>query len=196
MGRHKRTTRRALTAVVLTAALAAPASGQVADKLAEFLPAKVGEKACFARVYDAKHLAAHPKQRVTQMTFLMRVAGISEGGDWVLDPKEKYTRLNYQFALSVTRRGERKAMTVSGYCPEDARSVTCMRECDGGGVALEKIAGASALMIKLDNDGILLGSCDEGKGAWLKAGADDKSFRVEKVAAAQCAALEKDEFGK
>lgn len=187
---------RMLAGVAFACVLAAPAAAQVADKLAEFLPAKVGEKACFTRVYDAKHLAAHPQQRVTQMTFLMRVVGIGEGGDWVLKPGEKYARLNYQFAMSVMRRGDRKAMTVSGYCPSEARSVQCMRECDGGGVALEKIVGASALMIRLDQNGILLGGCEESKDGWLKAGADDKAFRVEKVSDAQCAALQKEEFEK
>jgi hypothetical protein len=202
MGRHEGMGRRtpiaaALTAVVLTGALAAPAAAQVADKLAQIVPAKVGAKACFARVYDAKHLAAHPKQRVTQMTFLMRVTGISDSGDWVLDPAQKYVRLNYQFAMSVMRRGARKAMSVSGYCPEDMHDVMCMRECDGGGVALAKIAGSNGLMIKVDQDGILLGgSCDVGEESWLKAGADDKAFALEPVAAVQCSGLEKEELDR
>jgi hypothetical protein len=128
------------------------------------------------------------------MTFLMRVVGIGDGGDWVLDPKEKYERLSYQFAMSAQRRGEKKARTVSGYCPEESRDTMCLRECDGGGVLVEK--QADTLIVRLDQHGIRMDSCDEGKGAWLKAGADDKVFRLNKVAAEQCKALEDEELGK
>lgn len=51
-------------------------------------------------------------------------------------------------------------------------------------------------LAKLDNDGILLGSCEEGKGVWLKAGADDRSFRLERVAMERCVGLAKAEFGE
>jgi len=181
---------------VLTCLCAAPASAEDAkpSKLVAFLPATVGAKACYTRRYDGRHLAEHPKQRVTALTFLMRVVGIdmSAGGDWVLDPNGKYDRVNYQFAMSVTRRAG-KPLAASGYCPEEGADVSCIRECDGGGVMVEK--AADALLIRLDEFGILMGACDE-KGTWLKAGADDKSFRVEKVAVEQCAALEKSEFGE
>jgi hypothetical protein len=182
---------------LLAATLTAFAGGAVAEETAPYanlstvLPATVGAKACYTRSYDAKHLAAHPRQRVTAVTFLMRVVGIGDGGDWVLDPKGKYEKVNYQFAMSATRRGDRR-LAANGYCP-DAKDLFCARECDGGGVTLEKIEGADALTLKL-GDGILMGPCDERKGTWLKPGADDKAFRLNKVAPAQCAALEKSEF--
>ena len=182
---------------VLTCLCVLPAGAEDArpSKFAAFLSATVGAKACYTRRYDGKHLAEHPKQRVTALTFLMRVVGIdmSAGGDWVLDPEGKYDRVNYQFAMSVTRRAG-KPLAASGYCPEEGANVSCIRECDGGGVIVEK--SGEALLIRLDEFGILMGACDEKKGTWLKAGADDKSFRAEKVAIEQCAALEKNEFEK
>jgi hypothetical protein len=187
-----------MTRLAFAAMLGAFAGGARAEdaapnaKLATVLPAAVGAKACYTRSYDARHLAAHPKQRVTVVTFLLRVVGIDSGGDWVLDPKGKYQKVSYQFAMSATRRGDRRARTANGYCP-DARDLFCARECDGGGVTLEKVEGADALTIRLD-DGILMGACDERKGTWLRPGADDKAFRVNRVAAAQCDALEKSEF--
>lgn len=181
----------------LACALAGPAAAEDATpnaKLMTVLPATVGAKACYTRRYDEKHLAAHPKQRVSAMTFFIRVIGVdtNAGGEWVLDPKAKYDRFNYQFAMSVTRRGE-KAISASGYCPDDP-NILCIRDCDGGGVTLEKIAGSEALMVKLMDDGILMGDCDEQKGKWLRPGTDDKAFRVEKVPTDQCAALEKSAF--
>jgi hypothetical protein len=38
--------------------------------------------------------------------------------------------------------------------------------------------------------------CDEDEDVWVKPGTDDKVFRVEKVAAEQCRALEKSELGE
>ncbi len=177
------------------AAAAAAEDAKPHEKMLAFLPATPGARACYARSYDAKHLAEHPRQRVTALTFLLRVVGYDESGDhWVLDPAGKYERVDYQFALSATRRGE-KALTTSGYCPDDPNAL-CIRECDGGGVTLETIAGSQALTIRLNDGGVRMGACDEGKQIWLRPGADDKSFRVEKVAVEQCAALEKSEFGK
>jgi hypothetical protein len=189
--------RRVKTRVAIIAALCAlagPAAGEDAkpDARLAILPATVGAKACYTRRYDAKYLAAHPRQRVTTVTFLIRVVGIDAGGDWVLDPKGKYDKVNYQFAMSAMRRGNKRALAASGHCP-DHPNVLCIRECDGGGVMLEKVEGADALTIRLD-DGILMGACDERKGTWLRPGTDDKSFRVNKVAPAHCAALEKGEF--
>lgn len=177
---------------LLSLALPAAAFAQGKSKITEFLPGTPGERACYARAYDAKHLREHPKQRVTQMTVFLRVAGIDDTGDWVLDPKQKYGRLSYQFAMSVKRRGE-KQMTTNGYCPEESRETFCARECDGGGVTLEK--SAEAMLIRLDQFGIRMDGCDEEKSKWFKGGADDKLFRLEKVSLEQCKALEKDELG-
>ena len=137
-------------------------------------------------------LRAHPKQRVTALTVMLRVVGLDEGGDWVLTPEGKYGRITYQFALRATRRGEKKPLSTGGYCPPEGKDVLCIRECDGGGVMLEKTG--EALTIRLDAYGIRMDGCDEEKSKWLKGGVDDKSFRVEKVAAEQCAALEQAEF--
>src|SRR5262249_9672211 len=35
----------------------------------KILPPEPGRKACWRRVYDAKHLAAHPQQKITELTF-------------------------------------------------------------------------------------------------------------------------------
>lgn len=163
------------------------------EKMVQFLPATPGQKGCYARSYDAEHMRQHPKQRVTGMTFLLRAIGVADSGNWVLDPAGKYARVNYQFALSVARRGER-ALRAAGHCP-DGKDALCIRECDGGGVTLEKAADGDALVVRLLDGGIRLGSCVDRKQTWLKPGADDKVFRLEKVAPGECAALEKAEFG-
>ena len=69
----------------------------------------------------------------------------------------------------------------------------CHVECDGGGFALEK--SGENLLLRLLDEGIRIDGCDE-KDVRLMPGADDKAFRVEKVAEAQCRALEKTTLGR
>jgi hypothetical protein len=53
-----------------------PATRQEQHWSAEkILPPEPGRKACWRRVYDAKHLTAHPQQKVTELTFFLRVSG-------------------------------------------------------------------------------------------------------------------------
>ena len=178
-----------------TAHIAAAQTPRANQTIAAFMPATPGQRACYTRSYDAEHLRAHPKQRVTAMTFFLRAVGYDANGDrWILDPAKKFERVEYQFALSVTQRGSKRSLAASGYCP-DNKDALCIRECDGGGATLEKVADADALMIRLMDGGIRLAGCAESKATWLKPGADDKVFRLEKAAPEQCAALEKAEFG-
>jgi hypothetical protein len=61
-----------------------PAAAQTHHWSAEkILPAEPGRKACRRRVYDAKHLAAHPQQKVTELTFFLRVSGYDAGGSYI-----------------------------------------------------------------------------------------------------------------
>ena len=69
-----------------------------------------GRKACWRRVYNAKHLAAHPRQNVTELTFLLRVSGY-------LPPPPKPDHIFYNFALSLKRRGDKRALATSRRLP-------------------------------------------------------------------------------
>jgi hypothetical protein len=60
-----------------------PATTQQHWSAEKILPPEPGRKACWRRVYDAKHLAAHPQQKVTELTFFLRVSGYDAGGGYV-----------------------------------------------------------------------------------------------------------------
>lgn len=162
-------------------------------KIADLLPATPGARACFARTYDAAHLRAHPHQRVTAVTFLMRTTGFDKKGEWVLTPdgKAEYTRT--LFGIRFARRDLRKPQTTSGECAQGESEAHCYVECDGGGVVLEK--SGEGLLLKLLDQGIRIEDCDE-KDVRLMPGRDDKAFRVDKVDGAQCRALEKATLGR
>jgi hypothetical protein len=161
--------------------------------LTSIVPATPGENACFGRKYDAAHLKAHPKQTITAMTFLLRVVRFDKNGDIFFTPSSgPDMRTRYQFAVSVSRRSKKGTLRAAGDCMGDGAA--CVVDCDGGGVSLGKL-DAKAILVTLRENGIRMhGDCD-GEGTWVTPGADDKSFRLDPVAAAQCASLNKNELG-
>jgi hypothetical protein len=92
-------------------------------------PPEPGRKACWRRVYDAKHLAAHPQQKTTKLTFFLRVSGYDAGGGYVFKNPH---HILYNFAFSLKRRGKR-ALATGGDCL-GGKTADCVVDCDGGGI--------------------------------------------------------------
>jgi hypothetical protein len=176
--------------------LAAPASAQ--DKKSSPIPSHlpVGVEACFGRSYDAAHLSAHPKQRVTSFHILRdfdpdryleneprsraELIGVDgDNGDIAL---RAYLRLRDRKGVYSNyfncRRGEKGA-------------VQCGIECDGG-TFLMRPSGGSLL---IDNQGfVVVGGCggsdeDNENPVVVRPGADDKTFRLDRQPLEQCTAL-------
>ena len=163
------------------------AEPSILAKLSDIVPPEPGRQACFTRTYDKAHLAQHPRQRVTQLTFLLRAANYDFDGK--TQPTKLEERVYYQFALSLKRRGERTTLTTAGNC-FGGKGISCSVDCDGGGVTLE--ANGQSLLVRIVEHGIKMeGDCD-GKAVWVKPGADDKVFRVEQAAPEACKAPAKE----
>jgi hypothetical protein len=186
--------RSAITGLLI-AALMVPASAGVADEttpgfaaLMTILPPQPGGKTCYARNYDAAHLRAHPRQRITAMNFLLTVKAYDPKPADKSAPEDLYY---YTFAMSVVRRGDKRLLHTAGDCMS-GEEISCVVDCDGGSVALDNMPPAGSLIVRLNNEnGItMFHDCDEGKGIVVKAGADDKVFHLDKAAAAACSALE------
>ena len=151
------------------------------------LPAQQGNNACYVRSYDAAHLRAHPKQRITAMKFLL---GVSAYDTKPADAKGLSDLFYYTFSVSVARRGDKRLLHTSGDCLV-SEEISCVVDCDGGGLSLDKLPPAGSLVVRLRNDGIrMFHDCDEEQGVLVKPGADDKVFRLDKVADKACQALE------
>src|SRR5258708_3495567 len=122
-------------AIVITAALAlsgfafpAAAAGDFTTKLMGRAPGKGKTIACFNRVYDEAHLAAHPQQNVRAMTLMISISSD--------DPGSLDLRIGTNF------RSRKILFQSEGNCahPEaGAASAPCSVACDGGsiGVALK-----------------------------------------------------------
>ena len=151
--------------------------------------------ACFARRYDAAHLAAHPLQKVSAMKILITAEMV---------PEDK--ALGYSFRLGVTFRDRPGDFDSSGDCghapavkvpdvgqtaPPDGIDFGCGVDCDGGGISVNLAHNDTALIVKpLERIRVWKGKNPDAAAATaLNAGADDKIFRLDRTKLDECKPL-------
>ena len=147
--------------------------------------------ACFTRVYDPVHLAAHPKQKVSAMKLLVT----SEQSE------EDATQQNVSFRLGLTYRTRRGAFDSSGNCghasiTEETKGqprIHCSVDCDGGGISFGMTPDNKSAMLYVERVRIWRdGAPDEEESKSLVGGADDKVFRLDRIRLEDCASLVED----
>jgi hypothetical protein len=114
----------ALLSVAGLAACSAPseaASPSLQDALAR-------DGACFARVYDAAHLAAHPQQTVTH--FFVGAAG----PEWRATETPGHFTVGFGFRLA----GHDDLYSGIGICAPNGDALACTVEGDGGAFAVTR----------------------------------------------------------
>ena len=154
----------------------------------KILAPQPGRKACYHRVYEARHLREHPRQKISEMTFLLRVEGLDATGARVLKNPD---HIVYQFALSLRRRNDERPLRTSGDC-SGGMVAECVVDCDGGGVTLENSLQAGGLTVLLQGEGIAFGNdCDTTRGYFVGPGSDDKIFDLKPAPLTECQSLEK-----
>jgi hypothetical protein len=161
-------------------------------------PAPAGAQACYARTYDKAHLAEHPKQKVTEMVFSLRYTVLGEDEAHLVATEgggiEKQY-FDYDFTLAAKVRDQSKTLYASGDCTS-LEGIGCGVDCDGGGVVIEPVPGqGDTILVRLDRTysyiRMSLG-CGEGESVELRAGEDDKVFKLAKAPASLCNAMETD----
>jgi hypothetical protein len=83
--------------------------------LTALLTPKPGEKACFRRIYDAAHLARHPKQKITAADFVLSFVQLKPG-HFSAGAESKKTYYRYEFGMSASLRGQPKKLYTAGDC--------------------------------------------------------------------------------
>jgi hypothetical protein len=157
-------------------------AGKVADKVAD----KGKSYACFARRYDAAHLAKHPAQKVTSMRLLVSAE---------LVPEDK--ALNYTFAMALSFRDRRGDFGSGGSCGHpmasqeaaDKLMLGCGVDCDGGGVSLELVNADKSVLLSIDRVAIWDDNKPDEERTSLEGGTDDRKFRLDRVGLDQCKSL-------
>jgi len=162
-----------------------------APKLPELSPN--GADACFARVYDAAHLKAHPKQKVARIFFFY-------GHDPVSRPNEEPSTIGaaaYNGFLTTTVRGAKKPEWAAGWCnkedPSDkASGIRCGMECDRTLASLKVDDKGRLIVSNVQPDVYLDAGAEEdlGTAQYNKQalGSEDDNFRLDPMPAATCKA--------
>ena len=160
--------------------------GQAAESVAfvqKFLgrPLAAGVNyACFARVYDAQHLAAHPRQNVRDMELLATI-----------DAKDP---TYYSLQLGLHFRKGKQFRTTGADCravdDENATTVECSADCEGGSVDI-KLKDDGSVWLTFPDDGSLWSPNEPGDPVVKQTGlgADDRLFRLDRAPGAQCVPL-------
>jgi hypothetical protein len=186
----------AFLAAYIALAAGAPAE-ENKSPLPEHMP--LHKEACFGRVYDAAHLAKHPKQLVTEL-FLHRDINPDQNTEFEPQTPESFKEHDGQgttvFVNAYVRFKNRKGIywnTLScskGFDP-DGKTTRCSIDCDGGSFGLMP---RQKNLIMTNYGFVLIGGCgatdEENENTLVfTPGADDKTFLLEPRPATQCAAL-------
>jgi len=144
--------------------------------------------ACFSRVYDDAHLAQHPRQNVRTMLLLVKADSDSD------QPR-------YGLRLGVTFRKSGAHFDSAGDCGSihdtndvggSAGVAHCGVDCDGGSIDVA-IKDAKSVLVSIPNGArIWRAGSDDDRDRVKRFGADDKVFRLDKMALSECLRLADD----
>jgi hypothetical protein len=159
-------------------------------KLMGRAPGKGKTPACFNRVYDDAHLAAHPQQNVRTMTLLVLID--SENPD------------SYDLRVGVNFRNRKHYFETEGDCvkphPEDeaggAVTAHCAVACDGGGIDVALKDNGSVLLTIPNGARMWRPGAEDNDTVHGAFGPDDKLFRVDRAALSECMPLAADKAEK
>ncbi len=154
----------------------------------------LGKEACFGRTYDAAHLRAHPKQRVTSFHLFRDFSPdtTTENVPQTAAELRETDGENGNIRIDVyVRFRDRTGVYSNGmFCGRSDKGVYCAVECDGGSFDVER-QGASLLL--RNNGFVVTGGCgsddEKEKSVFLEPGADDRAFRLDPKPPAECMAV-------
>jgi hypothetical protein len=185
----------ALSGCFATAGLAA---GARADEDGDFQKRVFGRPvakdeihACFKRLYEPAHLAAHPQQNVRTMTLLVTGYPAGDNGP-----------THYGVSIGVTFRKSGQHFETYGDCASlhdaagsgPAGTVHCSVECDGGSMDVRMKDAGAALVSIPEGARLWRPGGDETEGSVKQRfGPDDKLFRVDKTKLIDCLSLASDD---
>jgi hypothetical protein len=191
--------KRSVWLLALTAALSgAPAAAQELKKEGEAFQQRLFGRVldkkpihvCFSRVYDAAHLAQHPRQNVRTMLLLVR------GNTEESTP-------SYELRVSVTFRKSGSHFESAGSCGSihDADKggsgiAHCGVDCDGGQIDVSIKDEKSVLLSIPEGARFWRAGSDNDTDQRKRFGADDKVFRLDKTALTECLGLADDDKEK
>lgn len=150
-----------IIAAIAAIAITAPAAGAADSFYATYIAGRDGAAPCYARTYDAKHLAAHPKQKVVHF-FVTRSAA-----DQGAPPK------SFDLSFGFRLKGSTDSFASEAGCAAKGDGALCSAEGDGGQFRLTPRPDGLLVTVveRLELEGIESFSPDLMKS-------DDREFRL------------------
>lgn len=130
---------------------------------------KAGAPGCFARAYDAGHLAKHPRQRVTRFAL-----GPSKLGA----PTAKGT---FEITFSLMLKGDTEVYQWEGICRATAKALICGAEGDSGHFTIRP--DGRNVLVAIES---LVLEGEKGFTPDLGVGGDDRVLRLYPSPASAC----------
>ena len=155
-----------------------------------------GEEVCYGRVYDAAHLARHPRQRMSAFHFFksltpdpLKEEGYRDRkGEIARDRKEAGARWLSVLVRFKDTQGKLYKQEVE--CQGGPDQFYCRRDCDGGGFLVRPSSGGLLLSQEPSMQGLrLAAACDpdeEGEGARLDPKEDVTLWALEPLPMSAC----------
>jgi hypothetical protein len=138
----------------------------LARPLESELPPKT--PACYERIYDAAHLAAHPKQEVTRIRLVH--TGQSAPNEVMF------------LTIDIAVRGKREVYSLGGVCEADGRGLNCTPEWNAGTFRVEASQDGSLLVT---NRSMLFNpsnyAAEEPAPNAIKLEGDDRTWRLQRT---------------
>jgi len=124
---------------------------------------------CYARHYDAAHLAQHPRQKVQQIAL-------------AFSPGRTQTAAAFEVKLGIVAKGSARRFSSPASCTSREDGVVCKVEGDGG--TFELRSRGAGMMLQVVGDGLRM----EGTTFFEAGGAasDDNLFALPPAAWSQC----------
>jgi hypothetical protein len=187
----------ALTAAIAGASFDARAGGSPEDEAFQkkLFGRAVGDNqtihACFSRVYDPAHLAQHPRQNVRTMNLLVKVSQHPDGTNYGVRVGVMFRQSGAHFESA----GDCSSIHGSSEAGNKAGVAHCGVDCDGGSIDVA-IKDAKSVVVSIPFGARIWRPGSDEPGTRKRFGADDKVFRLDKVALTQCLALADDKKEK
>jgi hypothetical protein len=148
-----------------------------------------GSDACFGRIYDGRHMAAHPNQKVTRIFFFYGHDPVSRPNE---EPRNSIADAGYNGFITTTVRGATKPDWAGSWCTKDKESggILCGMECDRS-IGMLNLDPKGRLVLNGVNRDLYL---DAGAEEELSPtefekqalGTDDDGFVLDRLPADQC----------
>ncbi len=165
-----------MRALVLIAGLAALAPAAAHANTIRSLFGPDTASGCFARLYDAAHLARHPQQRVRHITFDYKPEASAEA-------RKAYGPRTFGVAVKFRAKADGDGGAVA-YCRDSGDRISCAAEADAGTFEITS-AGPDQIRIRMTR-GLGFENGSKKGHISLDDGPDDKVFVLRRAPLKAC----------